>query len=360
MKFSSRLLIPSQPNALFARKLELESEGREIIDLTILNPTLVGIDYPQAEIRNLLSATDVTYDPKPLGPMTARVAVCRYLAGRGIAMEPEHVCLTASTSESFSLIFKLLADPGESVLAPQPGYPLLDHLAPLDGLNVVGYRVTKGGELHVDETPPEARAIMIVAPHMPYGTLPDAGSWQRVADLCHEGNRVIILDEVFADYAPQGVPSRPAGDVTIFRLGGLSKTAGLPGFKIGWMAVENANAELMRRLETFADAYLSANQIAAGALPGLITLAPVIREKITDRVTTNLVLLRKMRLASTGASWTAVIEIEDDEETRALELLEKGYWTQPGYLYDLPDNHLVLSLLSPPDQFAKGLREIGC
>ena len=322
-----------------------------------LNPTRVGLSYPDAEIREILArAATHEYEPDPRGPLAAREAVSRDYARRGVRIAPDRILLAASTSEAFGLLFKILADPGDAVLVGRPGYPLFDHLAPLEGLRVEPYDVASDGEISLPAST-AARALLVVAPHAPTGTMPGV-----VASTIP-----VILDEVFADYSP--APSPRIEAPLVFRLGGLSKTAGLPGLKAAWIGIEgaaNLAGEAYDRIETAADAVLSLNAVVARALPELLgsMIAPRIRSLIRARLDENLALLCASslapRLAGTGAAWTIQIRIEGDDEATALALLERGVFAHPGYLYDFPEEApcLVISLLTPPDRLAAALASL--
>lgn len=359
MRTSNRLEW-GEANSLTQRRDELTRSGRSLIDLTVLNPTLVELDYPAEEIREIFrSAARCEYDPHPLGSLAARSAVSGDYARRGIEIPPDQICITASTSESFSLLFKLLADPRDSVLVPRPGYPLLDQLAPLDGIGVESYRADAPD---LSDATVSCRLISIVAPHMPLGTVPDREVLDDLLSSCLEREIVPILDEVFADYSADSIGKLSGHRAPVFRLGGISKTAGLPGVKIGWIGWECHDENLCSRLEFVADAYLSPNQVGMNALPSLLRAAPGIRTAIMRRIATNIQAIDDAgmtpRLRSTGASWTAVLAIAGDDEAAVGDLLDEGVWVQPGYYYEIAEPCLVLSLLTRPDRFQRGLHTV--
>src|SRR5499426_744030 len=129
-----------EPNR-FARLIEeMKRSGARILDLTESNPTRAGFDYPAEEILGALAqAPAMLYEPAPRGLPVARMAVAGYYAERGLNVDPESLHLTASTSEAYSFLFKLLADHGQSVLVPQPSYPLFEFLAALEGVELRPY-----------------------------------------------------------------------------------------------------------------------------------------------------------------------------------------------------------------------------
>ncbi len=365
IRFAGRLDTSHGLTALFAARANRLRAELPLVDLSILNPTLAGIEYPDGEIRDAIArAAGARYEPEPFGSMPARSAVAEDFARRGISIDPARICLAASTSDALAQLFKLLADPGDVVLVPRPGYPLLDILAPLDGLRVGSYAVEDDGAWVLPSPPPECRVVLAMAPHMPGGTLPTRESLERLSRFCHASGAALIIDEVFADYADSGIGSAATMAPLVFRLGGLSKTAGLPGVKLGWIAAEGNPVvvrDALERLEHIADAYLSVNQIAMSALPDLLSLAPCIRANISSRIRENLATLSESSigkiLRSTGASWTAVIEVDDDEQVAAA-LLDRGWWVHPGYLYDYSEPRIVVSLLTPADPFRDALPAI--
>ena len=77
----------------------------------------------------------------PRGLEKAREAVVSYYRERGLRTDPAQLHLTASSSEGYSWLFKLLANQGEAILVPQPSYPLFDFLATLEGVRLIPYQL---------------------------------------------------------------------------------------------------------------------------------------------------------------------------------------------------------------------------
>src|SRR5829696_4311688 len=149
--FSSRLPERLEPNA-FSRALEAaQSSGRALIDLTLTNPTQAGISYPAGMFQALADPEAAVYRPSPFGLKEAREAVARDYARRGVEVDSSRIVLTASTSEAYSLLFKLLCAPqGDAVLVPVPSYPLFEHLTRLDGVAATAYPLHYDGRWWVD------------------------------------------------------------------------------------------------------------------------------------------------------------------------------------------------------------------
>ncbi|MDC0713686.1 pyridoxal phosphate-dependent aminotransferase [Stigmatella sp. ncwal1] len=376
--FSSRTGFSRTWNALSQALAQRRAQGLPWIDLTASNPTHVGLPSPEPGL--LATPGALTYEPEPMGLGSAREAVATYLASRGTAVRAEHLLLSASTSEAYAWLFKLLCEPGDNVLVPAPSYPLFEYLARLEGVEVKPYRLPRahGFGLDVDAVASardaRSRAVLVVNPGNPTGHFLHEGELTALASLCADTGLALLSDEVFSDFAwapePDRVPTvagRPLPMLT-FSLSGLSKVAGLPGLKLGWTHVggpPERRDEALARLEWVADTFLSVGTPVQQALPAILAHVPRFQTALLERVREN----RRQLLATRprGASWDVVpahggwsavlrIPLEPGEEATCLALLEAGVGVQPGYFYDFTGGaFLVLSLLPPPEVFRAAL-----
>jgi len=346
-----------------------------VIDLTESNPTRVGLAYPEEEIlESLADRRSLTYEPHPFGLAAAREAVAREMNG---AVDPDRIVLTASTSEAYAFLFKLLGDPGDVVCVPRPGYPLFEYLGGLDALEPRAYPLDPDDGWSIDveqlvaESPPRTRAVILVNPNNPTGSFLKTDEWHRLQPVCRERGWAVISDEVFAGYAwgedPRRVPCAAAGaEALTFSLGGLSKSVGLPQLKLGWIAVggpeDDARAAL-QRLELIADAYLSVGTPVQWALERLLEVGATVRAQIRGRVAQNLERLAAradgtpIHLLPSEGGWYAIVQLPavlSEEEWAVRLLAQDGVAVHPGYFYEFPkEAFLVLSLLPPPDAFGE-------
>lgn len=383
--FSHRLPWEHPVNRLTRAMEERSARGLPTIDLTETNPTRVGLPYPEEELAELLRrAAGPEYPPHPRGLPEAREALAAALSTPGDPVSPEDLVLTASTSESYSHLFKLFGDPGDEVLTAAPSYPLLDSLAALDSLVLRHFYVHPGRRLDPETVElaltPRTRLLTLVHPGNPTGRFLSVREQQDIAALCAARDLPLISDEVFADYFFETDPHRagPAAssrETLSFSLGGLSKSAGLPSWKLGWIRVggpPDLRRQTLAALDLVADSYLSVSTPVQRALAGVLDLAPRIRAAILDRLRENLSVLRSalagletVELLEPGGGWAAVLRVthpEPDEEL-VLDLLERvGVLVHPGYFFDFAtDDFLVLSLLPEPDRFAEGIERLaGC
>ena len=381
MRLSSRLPPGFEPNALSAALDRLRAEGRELQDLTVSNPTRCGFDYPETDIRAALSLPGVlSYDPDPQGSRVARAAIAVH---HGHGLHTDDLLLTASTSEGYGLLFKLLGDPGDEVLVPSPSYPLFDWLARLEGLQARPVPSYFHERWHLDLGALEAsvssrtRAVVVVNPNNPTGHFLSQTEWTALATLCARYGLALLVDEVFADYELESPADHlatalldPDPPCPVFLLSGLSKIAALPQLKLGWIAVRGPGAaQYLEALAFLADHYLSVSAPVQAAAPTLLAMAPGIRDQVRARLRANLAALdaalaaqpRLSRLPVEGG-WSVLLRrpAVDADEACALRLLEDtSTLVHPGSFFDLPgDGHLVLSLLTPEQTFSDGLQRI--
>jgi aspartate/methionine/tyrosine aminotransferase len=368
-----------EENALARAHRERVQAGLAIADLTASNPTRCRFVFDARLLEPLTDLRALEYDPQPLGLLRAREAVCGYYADHGVAVSPDRIVLTTSTSEAYSFLFKLLCDPGEAIVVPQPGYPLFDFLAELDDVRIKvaplvydhGWQIEPEGFRRA--ITPETRAMVLVHPNNPTGHFTKAWEAEELAAICRERGIALIVDEVFLDYGFEDgkTASFAAGleGVDVYVVSGLSKIAGLPQMKAAWVVATGPHAKAaMDRLEVIADTFLSMNAPVQGAIPAWISRRHEIQGQIRERVATNLAELDKelraedaVRRLEVEGGWYAVLRIPalQPDECTVLELLNRGVWVQPGYFFGMEDSGwLVVSLLGPVEEFAKGLREI--
>jgi aspartate/methionine/tyrosine aminotransferase len=379
--FSSRLNWSLRPNRLSALLEERRKSGAQVLDLTESNPTRAGLIYPEAEILAALSdASALRYHPSPRGLDTARDAVAAYYRDRGTQIPVENILLTASTSEAYAYLFKLLANPGDEILAPRPSYPLFEFLAGLESVHIRQYPLRYDGIWHVDfdaleqAITPRTRGIVVVNPNNPTGSFLKRAELDRLDSLAADRGLAILSDEVFRDYAFGENAERVstlAGNrrALTFSMSGLSKIAGLPQMKLGWIvSCGQGSEEALDALELIADTYLSVSTPVQVALPRLLALSSAVMQQIRERTASNLRRLRGLTqdspatLLKTEGGWYAVLQVPRtrSEEEWALTLLDEcGVLVQPGFFFDFEaEAFLVVSLLPEPAAFTEGVSRL--
>jgi aspartate/methionine/tyrosine aminotransferase len=389
--FARRASWELEASPLAAREAERRRLGLPILDLAASNPTQVGLGGPGEALAAALAAVarepaSRGYEPDARGERSAREAIAACHRAQGAALDPDHVILTAGTSEGYAHLFRLLADPGDRVHLPWPGYGLFEQLAGLEGLETAPYRLLppqRGARWRVDQPAlaaslaPRSRALVVIHPHNPTGALLDPNDRAALRALARERGLALISDEVFAESAAGEArfPSLLCGaeDGPLhFVLSGASKLLGLPQLKLAWIAVGGPPAEreaALARLELIADAYLSVSPLLGRTLALLLPQRAALLAPLRARLAANRAQLAALDPARgvvalpSEAGWAAIVRLPsregDDAALAELLLARAGVRVQPGSLFDLePEREvaqLVLSLLTEPALFARGL-----
>jgi alanine-synthesizing transaminase len=381
-RFSARTGWDVGESGFAAAIREARAAARGLVDLTVSNPTVCGFDYDSAAILGALGdETALTYDPDPRGMRSARAAVAGYYAGQGTDVDPDAVVLTTSTSEGYGYLFRLLCDAGDEVLVAQPSYPLFDFLADLEDVRLRAYPLFYDYGWWIDFAELErrigsrTRAIVVVHPNNPTGHATGAAERRKLQEICARHGLALIVDEVFLDY-PLGeaitesrLESFAVGPhpVLTFVLSGMSKIAGLPQMKVGWivgLGPEEVRRQAMGRLEVIADTFLSMNAPAQLALPVWLAGRGEIQRQILERVRRNLRAAKEcgVEVLQVEAGWSAILRMPQRAgggEVAEELLREVGVVVHPGSFYGIAEaGRVVVSLIGPAEEFSVGMGRI--
>jgi aspartate/methionine/tyrosine aminotransferase len=383
MRFSTRTNWNLAENELAAAVRERRAAGHELLDLTVSNPTSCGFAYDEAALLAPLNEPRAMwYQPEPLGMLHARKAVARYYRDAGAEVAVERICLTTSTSEAYSFLFRLLCNAGDEVLVARPSYPLFEYIAQLDDVTLREYPLLydpnadaeRGWQIDLqalEQTITErTRAVIVVHPNNPTGNFASLAERAALEQICAERGLALIVDEVFLDYAlgetkPKSFTTGEPRCLT-FVLSGISKVCGLPQMKASWIAAGGPSAtvtDAMARIEVIADTFLSMNAPVQFALPFWLEQCGALQRQIRERCAANLAALdarlagsQTQRLAMQGG-WTALLRVPRTPDF-VWAALERGVLVQPGEIYGLPEGRAVLSLLIPTETWVKGLERL--
>ena len=356
--------------------------GKPLIDLTVSNPTECGFHYDEEGILSALrNPAALKYEPNPRGLQVARDAVREYYAARGTIISAEDIFLTTSTSEAYSYVFRTVCNPEDEILIPEPSYPLFEFLADIQDVRLVRYPLVYDYGWQIDFHSLEqaitsrTRGVIVVHPNNPTGNFCKSEEMRKLNEICAAHDLAIIADEVFLDFALNekrlATFAGNSGALT-FTMSGLSKMCGLPQMKVAWLVAsgpEPWKIQALARLEVIADTYLSMNAPIQWAMPTLLRQRHAFQRQLITRTRKNLAELDKQlagqklcrRLEMEGG-WNAVLRLSAtrSDEDLAVELLAtKAVFVHPGHLYDFPSaGYLIVSLVTPENEFAKGLGQI--
>ncbi len=379
---SRRLPDDLSPNATARAADALRARGVPIVDLTESNPTRAAFRYPDGLLAALADTRGLRYDPHPLGLLSARECVSQELMRRGVGVPADRIGLTASSSEAYAWLFKLFCDPRDEVLIPRPSYPLFEHLTRLESVTAVSYSLEYHGTWRIDMDTvrrginPRTRALLVVSPNNPTGSFLHEDDLVQLVEICASYDMAMIGDEVFADFPLDAAPARAAvlsqREVVTCSLGGLSKSAGLPQLKLGWIAFggpDDRLRDVLSSYEIVADAYLSVSTPVQAAAPSILRGAEHVRAQIRERTASNLSRLRGLvaeypavSVLTCEGGWSAVLQLPAtrSEERFVLELLTDDHvLVHPGYFFDFArEAFAVVSLLVPPADFITGVSRL--
>lgn len=378
---ASRLQIRTNP--LYRIVAEMESCGRPPADLVAPNLNEEGFTFPQELLDEILRDAvrlSAVYRPDSFGRPEAREAVSEYYRGEGLDLPPENILLTPGSSIAYWYCFKLLADEGDEILCPRPSYPLFDYIASLSGVRMVPYdlRESRGWSIGMDEldavVSTRTRALILISPHNPTGHVSPPEELRGVAEVCVRHNLAIISDEVFSGFLLRDGPfpraaSHEAG--LVLTLNGFSKMFALPGLKLGWIAVSGERSEVrkaLKALELISDTFLPVSEPVQAAVPDILRkgaeFAAWLRREVRQRYALASGLLRgcpAVRFCEPDGGFYVTLDLADQEEESCAEALlrKESLLVHPGYFYDIPGNHLVLSFVSRPEVMEPALRRLG-
>lgn len=378
MRFSSRVDI-SEPNPIAKAEAEAKANGIALGKLNDSNPT------KHALASELLPGI---YGAEPRGQRYAREALAAFLHEQGNTATADDLYILSSTSEAYSWLIKLLCNAGDAVLAPKPGYPLIESIARLECVDMIEYQQRFDGSWYIDvaelrealegEDGGRIRALVLINPNNPTGSYVKASEREAIVRLCHDHEVAIIADEVFYDYdlEPFDGNARLAGETgtLTFALDGFSKTLAAPHAKVGWIQVSGPAAEVdeaKRRLDVVADDYLPMSEIIAKQIPAMLGAAAAQTARVRERVQTNLAALHTMldddeqgmvSVLRAEGGWNVLLRVPSvlDENELVLSMIEKhGISGQPGYFFDMTSNgYLAISLLPEPDEFRHNVQTV--
>ncbi len=377
--FSRRFHWDFRTNRLTQALEAMRRDGARILDLTESNPTRAGLAYPPEIVRAFDDPRMLVYEPFPAGAAEARQAVASYYEARGERVETGRILLTASTSEAYAWLFKLLCDAGDHVLVPRPSYPLFEFLANLESIEARPYPLAYHGGWAIDldaltaAVSERTRAVVLVNPNNPTGSYVKRAELQTLSRLCAQRRIALISDEVFSDYALAPDPQRVSTLVNVedclaFSMSGLSKIAGLPQMKLGWIVTSGPaklRAEAMEKLEWIADTYLSVSTPVACAAARLLAAGELVQRQIRERTAGNLAVAREVLAGSAAGNlaveggWYITVQmprIRSEEDWAVGLLAQESVLTQPGFFYDFESEaFLIMSLLTATEAFREGM-----
>ena len=359
-------------------------QGREMLYLNIGDPNLFDFRTPAHIIEatyRALRDNQNGYAPSS-GIPEAREAIAREARKKGINAI-RNVFVTTGATEAIDICFAALADRGENLLVPSPGYPTYSailnkfEVEPRDYVLDEGNRWQPNLEDIESKIDRKTRGIVLINPNNPTGTLCDEETVRGIVRLAREHNLVIFSDEIYDRLILDGgkyvSPAALDNNVPVVTLSGLSKNYLAPGFRVGWAVISGDEKILQDYIEgvnKLLRARLCANH------PEQWAIKPALEGDQSHLAETNAKLSRRRDLTMEmlnaipgisclkpeGAFYAyprIELPISDDDFVRRL-IEEYGVVTVPGTGFGQAKGtkHFRVVFLPPEDVLEKAYRKI--
>ncbi|CAJ0598481.1 unnamed protein product [Cylicocyclus nassatus] len=265
--------------------------NKNAIKLHLGDPTLSGALPPsQVAIDALLEATSSHmfdgYGPA-VGALAAREAVATKYTHPQAPITADDVILASGCSHALQMAIEGLANPGDNILIPQPGFPLYSTLCRPHGIEDRAYKVdmANGGQIDLEylETLIDDRtqALIVNNPGNPTGVVFSKEHLQDILAFASRHRLVIIADEIYGDLTYDGAVLYPIATlspkVPIITCDGLAKRWMVPGWRLGWLIVHDrfrVLSEVRKGLVALSQKIVGPCSLIQGALPKILRDTP--------------------------------------------------------------------------------------
>jgi len=275
-------------------RIPKEEPNKKMIPLSLGDPTCFGnlktTDVLIREIQKAASDLSAHGYQHTAGSMKAREAVAKRQAkvtGRNVT--GNDVTIASGCSGALDIAIKAFCSPGDTILLPQPGFPLYETLAQSHGVNVKFYPLLPDQQWEIDVEALEGlvdettRCVLINNPSNPCGSVYSKEHLQEVLAVAERCRIAVIADEIYGNLVFSGVEFCPMAalstTVPIVEVGGLAKEFLVPGFRIGWLVIYdvelgNGSSVLMnvrRAIHKLTQLTLGGNTLLQACMPAILT-----------------------------------------------------------------------------------------
>ena len=235
---------------------EAKKAGKEMMYLNIGDPNIFDFVTPDHIVKaahEAMLANHNGYSPSS-GIPEAVEAIDREAARKGIKSIC-HTYVTSGCSEGIELALTGLVNPGENVLTPAPGYPVYTAVLAKLEAEIRPYYLDEGNAWQPDvediasKIDEKTRAIVLINPNNPTGSVCSEETLRALIDLAIEHNIVIFSDEIYDKLIFDGKPTSISTaslsqEAKVITFNGLSKSYLVPGFRVGWGMISGPPNEL--------------------------------------------------------------------------------------------------------------------
>lgn len=266
---------------------------KKMISLSIGDPTVFGNLMPssvvtEAVIEAIRGGKSNGYGPST-GFESAREAVAKYLTVPDAEVSKDDVILCSGCSCALDIVISALADRGQNILVPRPGFPLYTTLAAGIGIETKEYDLMPNQDWEVDLEhmnsliDSKTAAIVVNSPSNPCGNVFSPAHLRQILAIAEEHKVPIIADEIYENFVFPGsgiyVPiASLTSTVPVLSVGGLTKRFLIPGWRMGWIVIYDKQnifeKELRKGLMCMSQRIIGSNTLIQGALPKILSSTP--------------------------------------------------------------------------------------
>jgi len=265
---------------------------KKMISLSIGDPTVFGnLKPPPVVIAAMHEALDSGlhngYGPST-GFLPARTAVAEHISVPGAQVTADDVILCSGCSCALDISIAALADAGQNILVPRPGFPLYTTLAAGLEIETREYDLNPDQNweidlMHMESLIDENTAAMIInSPSNPCGNVFSPEHMRQILEIAEEYKIPIIADEIYDNFVFPGETYVPIASLTttvpVLSCGGLTKRFLVPGWRLGWIIIYDRNhhfdREVRKGLMCMSQRIIGANTLVQGALPTILKATP--------------------------------------------------------------------------------------
>lgn len=234
-----------------------EAAGERIVRLEVGEPDApTPAHVVEAAVRALRAGA--TRYVEPAGLPGLREAIAAHVCARGVQAGPAQVVVTSGAKPLLLYTALAVLRPGDEVLVPDPGYPVVRSIVQLAGARAVPYPLHPVGRWVVDvaaveaAVTPRTRVLVLNSPHNPTGAVLAPDALDALAALAHRHDLLVLSDEIYARHVYDGthesIASRPGmADRTVL-VDGFSKAYAMTGWRLGYGVMPEALAERVTQL----------------------------------------------------------------------------------------------------------------
>ncbi|MGB1110599.1 MAG: aminotransferase class I/II-fold pyridoxal phosphate-dependent enzyme, partial [Gammaproteobacteria bacterium] len=282
-------------------KAAARARGEDIIDFGMGNPDQ---RTPQNIVDKLVEAAQrdgTTHTHRysaSRGIRNLRRAVCRYYKRRfDVDLDTDkEAIVTIGSKEGLAHLCLAISGPGDSILVPNPTYPIHPYGFVISGADIRHVPLVPGVDFFqelvktIQDSWPKPKALVISFPANPTTQCVDLEFFQQVVDIAKEHGIWVIHDLAYAeiyfdDYRPPSILQVPGAKDVAVEFYSLSKTYSMPGWRVGFMVGNETLVGALARIKSYLDyGMFTPIQVAAiEALDGPQDAAEEIRQMYESR-----------------------------------------------------------------------------